>query len=334
MFLLFKLLKALKQPTLSKAEWGQLADIYNGLEDKTVVSFNQAYLAQQPGNKDTIQFIQHWFSIREELIALDSLMGNNLAQSDRVLILASLLPDDLTQLHMAVTKIEWLSAIGLKHNITNDLLRHFLHAISYRIQQHENKLTTTLTCSISQQELQDIIEIIYKDILRKKLKYLCTQYTNSIISSIDLYLQNDKFCLLYYSVGGKKIDMHSLIKSELEAIHFHSEHANLTPLLRLLFQKYERLEQLMKLLDGTIKYPEGDTLRIVHNASNDERLLAFAQSFTDYVDVFKMRVYDSTYTLFAQTSYTDESLEDEFIRHCQTITDQINLYSTKHAATY
>ena len=273
--------------------------------------------------------MRHGFGVIEELRELNSHIGTQVTEDDRLFITISLLPGDAALLQMTVRKIELLSHISLKHAETNDLLRYFLHAVTYKIQQHNNEPTSPRHFSMEREQFQAILKNIYKAALLKELRLLCTEYINSIITNVELYVKNDKLCLIYYSIGGKKIHIPSLIKSEIEAICWDAPMVQPTPLIHLLFKKFTLMDDLIHILNGTIKYPEGESLRIVKDAPYDERLLAFAASFEDYVETFSVRIYDYTFTLFG-TTYTNEPLEDDFIKTCTAHAKKIQESAINH----
>lgn len=330
MRILFKLIQALKDPRLKKNDWLLIADIYRKLQNKNFTAFESELLKHRTPSREIAEFMRQWFDILNELQELESFMAGNITEDDRVFIIISFLPDDTALLQITAQKIEWLSRVSMQHAETNDSLRHLLHAVSRRIRQYNNEPISPRQSSMNQEQFQAIVENIYKNMLLKELRQICTEYINSIIENVDLYLKNDKLCILYYSIGGKKIHIPTLIKSELKAIPYDASHTHLTPLLYLLFKKYIMMDDLINILNGTIKYPEEGTMRVAHNASDDERLVVFAASFEDYLETLKIRIYDSTYTLFS-SSYTDEALEDEFIKTCTSIVSKIQESSIKYA---
>ncbi len=329
MQLLFKIIKALKDPHLEKNEWILIAEIYSKLENKNFSAFENEFLKHRATSGHIAEFMRHGFAIIEDLRELNSYIDTQATNDDRLLIMTALLPDDVAFLQMAVQKIEWLSRISLQHTETNDLLRHLLHAVTYKIRQHINEPTSPRHCSMGQEQFQAVLENIYKGMLLKELRLFCIEYINSIIANVELYVKNDKLCLLYYSMGGKKIHIPSLIKSEIQAIRWDAPMVQPSPLIHLLFKKFALMDDLIHILKGTIKYPDGDSLRIVKDAPYDERLLAFAASFEDYVETFKMRIYDYTYTFFG-TSYTNEPLEDDFIKTCTAHAKKIQELAINH----
>jgi hypothetical protein len=330
MFTLFKLLKSLKEPNLSKAEWGTLVTIFNTLSEKNFSQFephflkyisdNKIIFAREP-NSSILRYMETWFSIIDELNHLNKIIDEaknlhcgetvKLTDNDLALIIVSLLPTDQIMLRDMSVKIELTSRISIQDRAMISLLKNFIFAISWRISQLDNKTMRALTNTLDNQQIQAIVQESYNRFLINKTIHLCNNYKNSLAKNIGLYLRNnDKLACLYYFDVWKIKNIHTLIKWEFESISFDAGNVNLTPLLKSLFTKYSHVDDLLISLKDT-------------KMRTDDILLLFAEKFNVYRDIFNKKVNEQQFSLFSSYTYSDEELEANFINNCNFITNEV-----------
>lgn len=316
MYLFFKLIKRLKELDISKEQWNQLADIFASLQDKSFTAFNKAYLAQHAPTGDIAEFIRDWFSMINELKECNThivkLSAKSLTDDDRIVIFTALLPADVELLKLAAHKIELLSRISMKHEETNNLLRHLLCAVSSRVKQLQGEPFTPRESSLDAERLQIVISEVYYYILLLKLKQLCIDYRNSVAENLAKYIRkNDEIAYAFYKDYFMAHRFNDFVQEEIGAIKFKCPRVNITTIVELLITKYQHINDLLNTLSNAEK-------------TTSHKLAHFAEKFAAYLDILKTTIEDGTSSLFKTTSYTDTLLESDIIQNCIAVCEKIS----------
>lgn len=325
MYLLFKLIKTLNNPSLRAEEWELIANIYAKLESKNFDAFEGEFLKTNPPSGTVAEFMRCFFGIIEELKELNSLIDPAIVpEDDRLLIISSMLPGDMDLMKTAALKIECLSRVSMKDDATNHLLRFFLSTISRKARALQSQPLAPRENTLSQEQIQELSNKIFKRLLVNKLKYLCTEYRNHVASHIGLYLKKkDPLCYAFYSIGGKQPDIIKLMYEEAAAIQFGAAMMTITPELKQLLQQCSKADSIVSILQGKLKFIDGIGNSIERDIKTDEeKLNLFADRYRMHSDDFKTQSYLLNQSSSSLFSYSNP-LEAEFLKACDAVTAQV-----------